>query len=457
LDGRTWAAVLVKGLIFKLLVEQGIDIAEYASKSQVKRSSRREPLAFMYFGLLLFLFVYFLRPQDWVPGLASVPLAKITGFLMLVALVFSFSNVRWRVPKEVIFLCLLVIQLWLTIPFSPVWRGGAYELTLYFTKVLPVVVVMYGTVRSMKRLRGILFVQAASVAVVAIASVVVARVSSGRLRGVLSGIYGNSNDLALIIDLSLPICLAFLLTARSNWKKIAWSVVMLAMIYAVFLTASRSGAITLIVVALICLWQIGVKNRLFSLLLLIPVAAIVIWVYGGNSLRQRFEQTNMDPAGANRSTEAFDSAQQRKQLLIQSLKITAEHPLFGVGPGNFPVVSGVWRVTHNSYTQISSEGGIPALILYLLIFWRGIVNVRDIRRYPKADKRVQLFSMALGASLAAYLVGSIFASVAYQLFPYCLIAYTSALRFIAQRDRTASSLVPTIQPPPVEAQSTVWQ
>jgi O-antigen ligase len=429
---------------------------EQGSKSDLKHSNRREPLGFLFFGLILFGVVYFARLQDWMPGLAAVHLMKITAILILLALVSSLSAIRWHMPREVILLSLLLFQLWLTIPFSSVWRGGAFNVTLDFSKVLPLIFVIYAAVRSMKRLRWILFVQSSSVAVIAVTSIVVAKGSEGRLAG-LSGVYGNSNELALAIDLSLPLCLAFALTTRSFWKKLAWTIAMLAMVYAVFLTASRGGAIALGVVVLVCLYQLGVKSRRFYLLLLIPVAMMVIWLYGGNSLQQRFEQTSIDPEANYQSTSASMSAQQRKELLFKSLKVTAQHPLFGVGPGNFAIVSGVWLATHNSYTQMSAEGGIPAFLLYVLILWRGIANIRDVSKYPKAGKRIRLFSMALGASLAAYLIGSFFASVAYQIFPYCLIAYTGVLRLIVQRDRTVSSLSPKPHFKPTKVEATAWQ
>ena len=437
--------------------ELAVATVEQALKSDRKRSNRREPLGFAFFGLVLFMVVYFARPEDWIPGLAVLPLAKLTGILILLALVFSFGNIRWHLPLEVIFLTLLVVQLWLTVPFSPVWRGGAFNVMLNFTKVLPLVIVIYGAVRSMNRLCWVLFVQAASVAAIAMASIVNAHILRGRLEGVLSGPYGNSNDLALIIDISLPLCLALALTTRSYWKKLAWTVAMLVMTYSVVLTASRGGAIALVVVALVCLWQLGVKSRRFYLLLLVPVAVIVILLYGGDALRKRFEQVDINPTTSNHSTEASDSAQQRKEVLFQSLKVTAEHPLFGIGPGNFSILSGVWRVTHNSYTQMSAEGGIPAFLLYVLILWRGITNLRDIRKYPKAGKGIRLFSIALTASLAAYLVGSFFASVAYLLFPYCLVAYTSALRLIVQRERTAPNLPLPTSLAPAQVEATVWQ
>ena len=131
---------------------------EQATISNLKQKNRREPLGFVYFGLVLFMFVYFARPQDWIPGLGAVPLAKITGILIFVALVFSFHDIRWRMPQEIIFLALFIAQLWLTVPFSTVWRFGAYGMVLSVSRVLPLVIVIYAAVRSMKRFRWILWV-----------------------------------------------------------------------------------------------------------------------------------------------------------------------------------------------------------------------------------------------------------------------------------------------------------
>lgn len=438
---------------YRETLQENPQTVEEVSKSAVKHSNRRRPLGFAYFGLVVFMFVYFARPEDWIPGLAVVPLAKIAGIMILLALVFSFGDIRWNMPLEIAFLSLLVLQLWLAAVFSPVWKGGAVHAMLDFSKVLPLVIVIYGTVRSINRLRLILFVQAASFAIIAIISIVSQHTTGGRLQGV-SATFGNSNDLALLIDLSLPLCLALALTTRSYWKKFAWTVAMLAMIYAVFLTASRGGAIALLVTVLVCFWQLGVKNHRLYVLLLVPVAVVVIWLDSGNALRNRFEQTTFNNG---HGTEASESSEQRKELLIQSLAVTAQHPLFGIGAQNFMIVSGVWHVTHNSYTQMSAEGGIPAFLLYVLILWRGVTNLREVRRYPRTTNRIRIFAMALEASLAAYLVGSFFLSQAYQFFPYCLVAYTSVLLLIVRRDRTVSSRASESRLTPAQVEVTVWQ
>jgi len=76
---------------------------------------------------------------------------------------------------------------------------------------------------------------------------------------------------------------------------------------------------------------------------------------------------------------------------------------------------------------MSSEGGILALVLYSLILWRGFRNLRATSGLIRSQRESRLLSHALRASLVGYIVGSLFASEAYQFYPYFLVAYTAAL------------------------------
>jgi O-antigen ligase len=433
--------------------------ADISTNLVLKPAKHRETLGLVFAGLMVFLAVYFLRPEDWIPGLESVHLGKITGTLTLVALVFCFRDIRWQVPREIVLLLLLTLQLWLTVPFSSVWRRGAFNYMLGFSTFLPVVFVMYIAVRSMPRLRGVLLLQSASVAAIAVTSLFAAATPGDRLQGAISGIYGNSNDLALIIDLTLPLCFAFALSARDVWKKVVWAIVMIFMTYAVLLTASRAGALSLAVAVTVCIWRLGVKDRRFYVLLLVPVVLLTVWLLGGKSLERRIELSDTDSSNMHILSETEGSTLQRQSLLVESLKVTAQHPLLGIGPGNFEIVSGVWRVTHNTYTQMSSEGGIPAFILYVLILWCAVTNLRAVRKLRTATGDLRVFSIALEASVYTYLVGSFFASVGYQLYPYCMVAYTTAFRLIAAKTAVPVP-APTnsqLEPAQLPAEAVIWE
>jgi O-antigen ligase len=119
----------------------------------------------------------------------------------------------------------------------------------------------------------------------------------------------------------------------------------------------------------------------------------------------------------------------RAALLQESLKQAALHPLFGVGPGCFPMFTDHWQVAHNTYTEFAAEAGILALSLFLLALTGAFRNVKKLRSSPGylKDPEVRLYTDALWASLAAYVSGAAFSSTEYNLFCYFIIAYTCAL------------------------------
>jgi O-antigen ligase len=202
------------------------------------------------------------------------------------------------------------------------------------------------------------------------------------------------------------------------------------MIYTIFLTGSRGGFFALIVVAATCLWEFAIRGRRRYLLVLAALAPVMLWQFSGGMLVGRLKGTfNVD----KNTAAAFESSEQRQQLFWRSIKVTKDHPLFGIGPDNFAQISGNWHVTHNSFTQMSSEAGVPALILYVLILWCGFKNLTAVNQLVRGRTESGVLARALFASLIGYAVGSFFLSVAYQFFPYFLVAYTTALLSSARK------------------------
>lgn len=396
------------------------------------RPAGPRPLAFSYFWLLLFLFIYCARPEDWVPFLSALPLARIAGVFCLVSFLASIPSLTRNLPRKTIYLGLLVFQLWLTVPLSPVWKGGAFDTTLDFSKVLLIVVVMGVAVTTMARLRRLILVQTASVAAIAAVTLLKRDLVMGRLEGVVHGIYENSNQLALILVLTFPLSFAFMLRTPSWWRKAIWAGVALLLMYDIMLTGSRAGLLALIVGGVVCLWEFGVKQRRVALTMVAAGASLILMLVAGTTVKDRFDAMFSDQPDTQEEQAAYGSAIKRQELMWRSLEVTAEHPLFGVGPGNFNTISGQWHDTHNSYTQMSSEGGLPAFILYILLLWCALSNLRKTSRLAPPDSEEALFAMALRASMYAFIVGSFFAACAYHFFPYFLMGYSTGLVAITE-------------------------
>jgi O-antigen ligase len=393
-----------------------------------------EPLRGAFFWLSAFYLVYCARPEDWIPGLKYLPLAKITGICAVVALAMSAGKSKRKfrdLPRESAYLlaiiCLLIVSAFL----SPVWKGGAFFKTLDFAKVLVAWVLTYAVITNFERLRRIIFIQSVSVVAIAIVSMLRVR-SHPRLDGAIGGIYSNPNDLAFAIVLSLPFCFAFLLSSRSGPRKAAWLAAMLVMLTALFLTASRAGFIDLLVTGTVCLWFFGVKGKRIHLIAAAALVALVVGVAAGGRLKDRFFAISGENLQAGMEQSAYGSFEQRRELMVMSLHTIERYP-WGIGMENFANYSGVWREVHVAYLQIAVEGGIASLIFYLMFFARGFGNLRQVRRM-RHDQERALFIFALHGSLVGFVVGALFAPEAYQFFPYFAVAYTSVLLAMAKEE-----------------------
>lgn len=400
----------------------------------------REPQAGVFFWLAAFYVVYCARPEEWIPGLGALPLAKISGVLALLGLILAAGRTKRGfsdLPREAFYFVAIIFFLLVAAALTPVWKGGAFFKLLDFSKALIVWVLTFFVVTNFARLRKIIFIQSGSVAIIAVLSVLKGR-SHPRLEGVIGGMYSNPNDLAFAIVISLPFCFAFMLSARNVLTKMAWSVVMLAMCTALFMTASRAGFIDIIVTGAVCLWIFAIKGKRPHLVVGAIIVALLVGVAAGGRLKDRFLAIN--EANINNSVDesAHDSYEQRRDLMITSLKIIVRYP-YGVGVGNFQVISGVWRDVHTSYLQIASEGGVLALLFYLLFFFRGFTNLKQLRKIPYNDPQMKLFAGALYATLVGFLVGSLFAPEAYQYFTYFAVAYTSVMLAIAKEKQGAEA------------------
>jgi O-antigen ligase len=401
--------------------------------------AKRTTLA--YRALVFFSAVYFLRPEDFLPGLVAVPLGKIAGGVALLALIFGVKpRERGKLPLECKLLLVLLAHMILTIPFA-FWRGGSFDTVVNkFSKGVIVALLITLAVTKASELRKLLYIQAAGVAVITVLSILANHTDDGRLMGIQKGILENPNDLAINIAINFPLCLAFMFAAKGCLRKVMWSFGLICMIYGVVATYSRSGMIAMVITGLICLWEFGVKGR--RVMLLVSTAIMGILAVGGllasPKYLARMESLIWRPAAGSLvegSMEAHGegSLEARSELLKESVNLMVHHPIFGVGPGNFPIVTQEWRVAHNTYTEFGAEAGFPAVILFIALLISSLLRIRRVRKLPgyESDKNIRLWTGALWAAMMAYIAGAIFASTEYNLFPYFMVGYICALYRIA--------------------------
>jgi O-antigen ligase len=409
-----------------------------ATLTLTREKKKRTRATGAYWALLVLSALYFGRPEDVIPGLGMIPMAKIAGGLALVGLVMSLmgGKAKRKFAPETKYALALFVWYCITIPFA-YWRGGAFNTVMTrLSKGVIVALLVALVVTELWQLKRLIWVQAAAVATMTVVSVGLHHQAGGRLVGALGGVFENPNDLAINIALNWPICVGFFFMARGP-KKLIWGAVSLIMLIGVEMTYSRSGFLAIAVAAVLALWQFAVRERRLYLFLAGGIFAVVLLTASGGHYMARIASIVVanedDPRGEG-------SREQRKQLLIDSIKTALRNPLFGIGAGNFEATNGTWHVAHNTYTEVAAEGGFPAFILFLLMFYRALYNLKMVRGSPayEQDATIRGLTGGLWVSVAAYAVGAMFASTEYNMYPYYLIGYTTALYQIACANREVS-------------------
>jgi O-antigen ligase len=159
---------------------------------------------------------------------------------------------------------------------------------------------------------------------------------------------------------------------------------------------------------------------------------------------------SQSPSDSSMLGSAVASTYSRKAMLVRSLMITLHNPILGVGPGNFPVEEdkmavaegkrhGTWLGTHNTFTQVSSECGIPALFFYAGMVVLSFLKTYSLYRRTESDpklKEIGAQALGLNYSLIAFTVTGMFVHAAYTaLLPVLAGLAVSLLR-------TAEPLLP---------------
>ena len=408
-----------------------------------------------YRALVLFSVIYFFRPEDFIPGLFYIPLGKIAGGIALAALIFGVKRTeRGKLPLEGKILLVLLAHLILTIP-TAFWRGGSFDTVINkFSKGVIVALLISLVVTKMSGLRRLLFIQASAVALVTIGSLIVHHTQDGRLMGIQQGILENPNDLAINIAINFPLCMAFLFASKGGIRKLFWAFSLISLLVGVVATYSRSGMIAMVITAIICLWEFGIKGRRFMLLGVTLILGVlsVGGLVASPKYRDRILSLVQRPAPGSYQEGSMEahgqgSLQERTLLLKESASLMLHHPIFGVGPGNFPAVTEEWRVVHNTYTEFGAEGGIPALVLFLALLFVSMRRINRVYKLPgyKSDPEIRIWTSALWAALAGYAAGAMFASTEYNLFPYFLVGYICALYKIAAKPADGTGAGDTLQ------------
>jgi len=390
-------------------------------------------------ALMAFTFVLLLAPQSFVPALAPMRPGLLMAAIAITTYLFDRLMSRrpiLRVSPEIAASAALLAWAVVTLPMS-LWPGGSLAFILgVYSKTLAIFCLLVQVVVTPRRLRTVawgLALMAIPLAAFGIREYLAGRfISSGAVRRIQSyeaPLTQNPNDLALMLNLILPLTLALILMQRAPLPRLVLIIGALLSVVAIILTFSRAGFITLAVTGALYLARaLRRPGRGWAL------AVLVLALLGTPFLPQGYLDrlstiTNIrsDPTG---------SAQERWGDTQAALEFVSENPVVGAGIGMNALAlnelrGALWKKIHNAYLEYAVDLGLPGLALFLIILVGCIrATVLVMRRTAARPEGRDLFLLAEGiqTGLAAFAVAALFHPVAYHFYFYYMAGLALAAR-----------------------------
>jgi O-antigen ligase len=380
-------------------------------------------------------------------------LTYLTAPIALLALLFTGRFVRAIRFKPGIFLCGFFVWLLIATPFS-VWRGGsANTVFTAFEADFSMFFMIVGLVTTWQRFRMILF----AIAWGGVCDVLLCLMYPGSVDGRFAlrfGTLSNPNDLATHLLFILPLCVwAFQASPRFSITKVMMPPAIVGILIIVLRTGSRASLLSLIGLSLFLVFRGSLQFKIIAVLSAAVVFAAAMLLLP-DDLKYRYASlfTSSAPAVSTETDverardSALGSTAAREALLTNSIGETFRNPLFGVGPGQFAVAEAAvakdlgrraaWQVTHNSYTQVSAEAGIPAFLFFVLAFFGAMRLLYLVNRRSRSGRLNYLSGPALWLLISGITlsINIFFSALAYEYYVPSFVALCMVAASIANAD-----------------------
>jgi O-antigen ligase len=461
------AAGDLRGLGLPFDVSQAVDgaamtssISGYATPVDWWRPARRRTrthapatVSSLAFGALVaFTAILLLSPQIWFPALGRLRIAFVAAAVAIGAhLADRMINAGKGLPISIEFTIALALVAWavLTLPLSYWPAGSAEVLADHYLKALAffwLIGTLAVTPRRLNIFAWTLVLCSIPLAATGVRNFIVgATVVTGvdgfrRIAGYDggSGLTGNPNDLALMLNLIVPITGAMVFGARRLSARVLAAVALLLSVTAIVATFSRAGFLTLAVTTVAFLLVLARRRAALLAAAVIVLALAALPLLPAGYVERLGTITDIE-------SDATRSAWGRWRDLQAAAGFVVEHPIVGAGIGQDILAMNdergtMWVQVHNAYLQYGVDLGLLGLVLFV---WLHVSCFRSAgqaaARAARHPARRRLVHLALGVQIAliAFGVAALFHPIAYQFYFFSIAGLAVALQTACREDITA--------------------
>jgi O-antigen ligase len=368
-------------------------------------------------GLILLTFLIFF---ELVPGFGAtnVTLVKLVGLLITVSwlarVVDVHAGIRLLLIDHRLFsFTVMAFVVWGCLSVG--WADNASATTSLIVRLVLVAVlafVTYSAISEPRYLYWVLWVFCIGACSTTLYGIFKNDYAMGRLEG---GVV-NPNELAAFLAPAFVIAMFLFAAFNGVLNRLALALIMVVCLTGIALTQTRGAMVGLVVALAFGLFVAGPVRPVIAALILIALACSIGFYLGLATPTERSRLTDLSAQGSSGRADEWRIA----------LRMAEDHPVVGVGLGNFPTVEPQYIASsinllrsdrvlqsppaHNMYLQVLSELGVIGFALFLSILGGAlVVGLRAIGTLARGpDRRLEIVGRGVVISYASLLTTNIF-------------------------------------------------
>lgn len=356
--------------------------------------------------VVVVLLTYFIRPQDWVPGMAGINLMKP---LMAVTILAMFTRRRgvtahsfFKTPTD-----------WAVVAYGIYIIASAPDGQSPFGAVVVLVAYYFVTAQALSTPRRIsIYLTCWLICLVVVAAMAVASEYGLDLTGAREITYAvpenprlalntylfdNPNSLGHSVVLAIPLAYFLLFWRKPASKKLLAIAIVVLTAYCAYLTKSKGAY--LVGFAVLVASQLFGRPRVFQAITLLLALTIGI------------ELLNKLPRMTDIGRAREDEAIMGRMLAWEKARLASKESATGEGFKNFKAMieydgEEIFKATHSSYVLVGAELGPVGMFFFLGVLYaslRILVTAR-CHRFEDESSRRAMFVLLLGFMASSWLI-----------------------------------------------------
>lgn len=427
-------------------------------------------LRYPVFGLYLYMFIVYLRPQDLFGFLVilrpNIFLLALTVVSLIIHRKFTGRTHIELLRNDKMFLAFLVAAVLSNI--TSIWFSSSVGTTIELLKVSIFYFVAIMILDDTQKIVRYIFLYLLSIGFVSLVQIYTyltvglnrstglggygiivggttilggfgpMRMSAEGVNGVggySTHFLANASELGLGLVVAYPLCYYLFRGAGNRLVKIICLTLLFLFIISIIFTGSRGAFVGMVGTLIYLLYR---EKKLLIGLAMLAILSVPAYFLVSDRYVERIESIG--------EYESDASVNIRFQLWRAAVDMVIDYPVFGVGTGNFPVAyGGTYRAKdsanlywspHNVFIQIITEMGLVGFTMYILfiasIFW---INRQSRALLAKLDGDRMLYHLtkAIDIILVGYIIAGQFITATYYPHLFQFSVWASAVYLVAKR------------------------